>query len=106
MTGHITHNDTVLMAQFAMSILVNAGYNLIAKDDENHYRFYKYIDGNEFHILLVVNLNNCGGYLLRGEFLQSFDKWSNASYERKFVNTEDFEKNWSRFWIFEDISEE
>lgn len=82
--------------------LVGNGYTLIGYDDEIHARLRKFIDKNEFMVLVIgPHSGNNYGYILRGEFVDCFDKWSNATYQRQFSNDEDFVKNWYKFWMFE-----
>jgi len=84
--------------------LIKNGYELIVREDKIHAIFRKLIDGNEFHLLLVgPHEGNDYGYLLRGDFVEMHDRWTNADYDRFFNNEEDFLKNWNRFWFFDEF---
>ena len=82
--------------------LLENGYALIGYDDEIHARLCKFIDGNKFMVLVIgPHDGNNYGYILRGEFVECFDRWSNATYQKQFSDEEDFLKNWNKFWMFE-----
>ncbi len=82
--------------------LLDNGYKLIEYDDTIHVRFRKFIDGNDFVLLLIgPHKGNNFGYILRGDFVETHDKWSNADYQRFFRDKDDFLKNWNRFWLFD-----
>lgn len=80
--------------------LIKNGYTLIAYDDEIHARLFKYVDGNKFLVLVIgPHDSNNNNYIIRGEFESVFDRWSIASYERRFSSEEDFLNNWRKFWM-------
>ncbi len=93
--------------QDCINCLTKNGYELIDRSDECHAVFRKNIDGNKFLLLLIgPHESNNYQYILRGDFADTHDRWSNADYQRSFKNKDDFLKNWNRFWLFEDYSEE
>ena len=75
------------------------GYQLIQWDTPMHVRLRKEIDGNELHVLLVApHEGNKNRYMLRADFLENHDRWSNADYEAFFTDEESFAENWNHFW--------
>lgn len=83
--------------------LVQNGYEPIDYVDDIHVLLRKHIDGNEFILLLIgPHDGNDYGYVLRGDFMATHDRWSNADYERFFRSKEDFLNNWNQFWIFDE----
>ena len=84
-------------------VLMDNGYTPVRVEDELHATFKKTIDGNEFIVLLIgPHDGNCFTYILRGDFIEEHDRWSNATYQKAFRSVGDFQLNWHTFWFFDE----
>ncbi len=86
--------------------LVQNGYGVLARENSLCVRLAKVIDTN----LLVIELfgpdESDPRFLLRGDFVENHDRWSNCEFKKWFKDEEDFVKNWHKFWWFEEEEDE
>jgi len=83
--------------------LISKGFKLVEIDDDDHYRFAKTVEEMEIIYLLVgPHEGNKNRYMLRGNPIDTFDKWGNCEWQRFYKNIEDFKLNWYRYLLFDE----
>ena len=86
--------------------MLSNGFELICREDEEHYTYNKVVEGLTFIYLLVApHSGTKNRFLLRADVEDLHDKWSNCEFQRFFKDVEDFKQNWGKYLIFDEYDE-